>query len=54
MLNFIQQLYSVSYQTQVLDCQFQIRMVWSSEALRIHGYSYKKNYFILINDDSVV
>lgn len=27
------------YQTQVLDCQFQMRIVWSSEALRIHGYS---------------
>lgn len=27
------------YQTHVLDCQFQIRMVWSSEALRIQGYS---------------
>lgn len=31
-----------TYQTQVLDCQFQMRMVWSSEALRIHGYSYRK------------
>lgn len=27
------------YQTQVLDCQFHTRMVWSSEALRIQGYS---------------
>lgn len=29
------------YQTQVLDCQFHTRMVWSSEALRIQGYSWK-------------
>lgn len=28
-----------TYQTQVLDCQFHMRIVWSSEALRIHGYS---------------
>lgn len=36
----------MSYQTQVLDCQFQMRMVWSSEALRIHGYSYVENDLI--------
>lgn len=39
---------SVSYQTQVLDCQFQMRMVWSSEALRIHGYSYGKTKHSLL------
>lgn len=32
----------VTYQTQVLDCQFQMRIVWSSEALRIQGYSYRQ------------
>lgn len=36
-----------SYQTQVLDCQFQMRIVWSSEALRIHGYSWRKEYYVL-------
>lgn len=36
-LNFI-----ATYQTQVLDCQFQMRIVWSSDALRIQGYSYRE------------
>ena len=29
-----------SYEMQVRDCQFQMRMVWSSDALITHGYSY--------------
>lgn len=28
-----------THQTQVRDCQFQMRMVWSSDALKIQGYS---------------
>lgn len=36
------------YQTQVLDCQFQMRIVWSSEALRIHGYSYREENCVVV------
>lgn len=37
----LSRLYLLLYQTQVLDCQFHTRIVWSSEALRIQGYSWK-------------
>ena len=31
------------YLTQFRDCQFHTRIVWSSDELRIHGYSYIKH-----------
>ena len=32
-------MWPVSTLMQLRDCQFQMRMVWSSEQLMIHGYS---------------
>ena len=42
-----------SYQMQVRDCQFQTRMVWSSEALITQGYSYRTIYQAILNCESV-
>lgn len=39
-INHSNDICTVTHLTQFLDCQFQTRIVWSSEELRIHGYSY--------------